>query len=222
MRESEVQMNRGRRRRAAYEPVRVNAAGYLERGWVIANHKLVSFHAAFISSVLSLPAAELQAKVAAGTTLKSAVLQFMFAPWNKPIRPTKIIICVTVFTQIGDKFNKAAPRQEKASTFLRLMRLPRRPDITEDAAAKRPSREKAREAEIVAEPDGLSSLIKSVITGCITFWDIAMTHIVARRTLIGLEPSRRQTSPREFSRMGRWTSHFMRRWSASKDGFSVL
>ena len=28
---------------------------YLERGWVIANHKLVSFHAAFISSVLSLP-----------------------------------------------------------------------------------------------------------------------------------------------------------------------
>jgi len=29
---------------------------YLERGWVIANHKLVSFHAAFISSVLNLPA----------------------------------------------------------------------------------------------------------------------------------------------------------------------
>ena len=31
------------------------AAGYLERGWVIANHKLVSFHAAFVSSVLNLP-----------------------------------------------------------------------------------------------------------------------------------------------------------------------
>ncbi|MBN2058608.1 MAG: hypothetical protein JW782_07415 [Candidatus Saganbacteria bacterium] len=30
-------------------------AGYLEKGWVIANHKLVAFHAAFISSVLSLP-----------------------------------------------------------------------------------------------------------------------------------------------------------------------
>ena len=29
---------------------------HLERGWVIANHKLVSFHAAFISSVLNLPA----------------------------------------------------------------------------------------------------------------------------------------------------------------------
>jgi enolase len=33
------------------------AGGHLERGWVIANHKLVSFHAAFISSVLSLPEA---------------------------------------------------------------------------------------------------------------------------------------------------------------------
>ncbi len=29
--------------------------GCLERGWVIANHKLVSFHAAFVSSVLNLP-----------------------------------------------------------------------------------------------------------------------------------------------------------------------
>ena len=40
-------------------------AGYLERGWVIANHKLVSFHAAFISSVLSLPAATLATIAAA-------------------------------------------------------------------------------------------------------------------------------------------------------------
>jgi len=32
-----------------------NTSARLERGWVIANHKLVSFHAAFISSVLSLP-----------------------------------------------------------------------------------------------------------------------------------------------------------------------
>jgi enolase len=30
-------------------------AGYLTRGWVLANHKLVSLHAAFISSVLSTP-----------------------------------------------------------------------------------------------------------------------------------------------------------------------
>ena len=46
-------------------------AGYLERGWVIANHKLVSFHAAFISSVLSLPAAE-------ADLTKFGVLKFMF------------------------------------------------------------------------------------------------------------------------------------------------
>ncbi len=45
------------------------AAGYLERGWVIANHKLVSFHAAFISSVLNLPAS---------VEGKMATLKFMF------------------------------------------------------------------------------------------------------------------------------------------------
>ena len=49
------------------------AAGYLERGWVIANHKLVSFHAAFISSVLNLPAS---------VEGKMATLQFMFVSWE--------------------------------------------------------------------------------------------------------------------------------------------
>jgi len=43
---------------------------FLERGWVIANHKLVSFHAAFISSTLSLPA---------GVAGKLETLRFMFA-----------------------------------------------------------------------------------------------------------------------------------------------
>ena len=52
-----------------------SAAGYLERGWVIANHKLVSFHAAFISSVLSLPAA---LAVAEDANIKLEVLKFMF------------------------------------------------------------------------------------------------------------------------------------------------
>ena len=44
-------------------------AGCLEKGWVIANHKLVSFHAAFISSVMNLPP-EVQGKM--------ATLKFMF------------------------------------------------------------------------------------------------------------------------------------------------
>ncbi len=44
--------------------------GYLEKGWVIANHKLVSFHAAFISSVLNLPAT---------VEGKMETLKFMFA-----------------------------------------------------------------------------------------------------------------------------------------------
>jgi enolase len=54
------------------------AAGYLERGWVIANHKLVSFHAAFISSVLSLPVSELKDLAEKGANLKLEVLKFMF------------------------------------------------------------------------------------------------------------------------------------------------
>jgi enolase len=63
-------------------PVRVNAAGYLERGWVIANHKLVSFHAAFISSVLNLPPDHLQTVIAGGANPKFEVLKFMFLSWE--------------------------------------------------------------------------------------------------------------------------------------------
>lgn len=42
---------------------------FLQEGWVIANHILVSFHVAFISSVLALPAVEI---------LKGEVLKFIF------------------------------------------------------------------------------------------------------------------------------------------------
>ncbi|MCA9672063.1 MAG: hypothetical protein KC503_40995 [Myxococcales bacterium] len=42
---------------------------YLQEGWVIANHILVSFHVAFISSVIALPSAELT---------KTDVLRFVF------------------------------------------------------------------------------------------------------------------------------------------------
>jgi enolase len=56
--------------------------GFLERGWVIANHKLVSFHAAFISSVLSLPVEKLSELAEQGANLKTEVLKFMFASWE--------------------------------------------------------------------------------------------------------------------------------------------
>ncbi|MBN2588461.1 MAG: hypothetical protein JXA96_01260, partial [Sedimentisphaerales bacterium] len=62
-----------------------NAAGYLEHGWVIANHKLVSFHAAFISSVLSLPVEHLKTLAEEGKNLKLEVLKFMFASWEMPV-----------------------------------------------------------------------------------------------------------------------------------------
>lgn len=44
---------------------------FLEKGWVIANHILVSFHVAFISSLLSLPSN-------LGVGLKAEVLKFIF------------------------------------------------------------------------------------------------------------------------------------------------
>jgi hypothetical protein len=44
-------------------------AARLQEGWVIANHILVSFHVAFISSVLALPASEI---------MKGEVLRFIF------------------------------------------------------------------------------------------------------------------------------------------------
>ena len=46
---------------------------YLQEGWVIANHILVSFHVAFISSVLALPAAAI---------FKAEVLRFIFVSWE--------------------------------------------------------------------------------------------------------------------------------------------
>lgn len=74
---------RGCRPAASDGTARVNAAGYLERGWVIANHKLVSFHAAFISSVLNLPTEELGKMITEGANAKFEVLKFMFSP-TKP------------------------------------------------------------------------------------------------------------------------------------------
>jgi enolase len=45
----------------------------LQEGWVIANHILVSFHVAFISSILALPAAAI---------FKAEVLSFIFVSWE--------------------------------------------------------------------------------------------------------------------------------------------
>ena len=65
------------------ENLRVKASGYLERGWVIANHKLVSFHAAFISSVLNLPETvegkleTLRFMFLSGETIVSAIVLYL-------------------------------------------------------------------------------------------------------------------------------------------------
>jgi len=57
-------------------------ASWLEEGWVIANHKLVSFHAAFLSSLFMLTGT-------GWTTGK--VLAFMFAPWKAEVWLSAVI-----------------------------------------------------------------------------------------------------------------------------------
>lgn len=102
----------------------------LERGWVIANHKLVSFHAAFISSILSLPAKELSDLVAAGGNIKSAVLEFMFWPLHGEMWISLIILYLSWHIGIAihemGHFLTAAKltalnkdSQEKADTILK-------------------------------------------------------------------------------------------------------
>ncbi len=49
--------------------LRPAGASFLQEGWVIANHILVSFHAAFISSVLAIPA---------DAASRAEVLRFIF------------------------------------------------------------------------------------------------------------------------------------------------
>jgi enolase len=85
---------RNRSKSSSSEPqlLQDNKGGYLERGWVIANHKLVSFHAAFISSVLSLPAAELTEQAAAGANIKYTVLNFMFSPMHAEVWISLVIL----------------------------------------------------------------------------------------------------------------------------------
>ncbi len=131
MKESEVERSSGRSGLAAPSgEFRVNQAGYLERGWVIANHKLVSFHAAFISSILSLPAKELADVAATTGRVKSGVLQFMFAPWNIEVYISLMILYLSWHIAIAihemghfltaaklTALNKAS--QEKADAILK-------------------------------------------------------------------------------------------------------
>ncbi|MBN2318329.1 MAG: hypothetical protein JXR49_04595 [Acidobacteria bacterium] len=63
--------------------IKLKSRPFLQEGWVIANHILVSFHVAFISSVLALPSAAI---------LKGAVLKFIF------VSPETIISAIFMYT----------------------------------------------------------------------------------------------------------------------------
>ena len=89
-------------------------AGYLERSHVIANHKLVSFHAAFISSLLSLPesiSGKLETLefvfLSAETVISSAIL---YLSWHAGIAIHELGHYVTAakLTALNDASQKAA------------------------------------------------------------------------------------------------------------------
>ena len=63
---------------------------HLQEGWVIANHILVSFHVAFISSVLALPAASI---------FKSDVLRFIF--WSPETILSAVFLYISFHTGIA-------------------------------------------------------------------------------------------------------------------------
>lgn len=67
-----------------------SAPAHLQEGWVIANHILVSFHVAFISSILGLPAASL---------FKSEVLRFIF--WSPETILSAVFLYISFHTGIA-------------------------------------------------------------------------------------------------------------------------
>ncbi len=110
---------------------KLNSKVFLQEGWVIANHILVSFHVAFISSVLVLPAMEI---------LKGEVLKFIF------ISPETIISALFMYISfhtgialhemghflaaaklnaLNDKSQKVAERILKGNPFERVVGLSR-------------------------------------------------------------------------------------------------
>lgn len=76
----------GRVKRQEYRP------GLLERGWVIANHKLVSFHAAFLSSLLMLTG---------GGWSNWRVLNFMFNPMHREVWISAAILYISYHINIA-------------------------------------------------------------------------------------------------------------------------
>ena len=95
----------------------LNQRSYLQEGWVIANHILVSFHVAFISSVLAIPES---------AASKEAVLRFIF------LSPETIIS--TIFTYLV--FHSAIALHELGH-FLEAARLRALNDSIQDSVEKR-------------------------------------------------------------------------------------
>ncbi|MDH3215766.1 MAG: PEP-utilizing enzyme [Candidatus Krumholzibacteria bacterium] len=102
---------------------------FLQGGWVIANHILVSFHVAFISSVLALPAASiLKADILrfiflSPETLVSAL--FMYISFHTGIALHEIghFLTAARLTALNDNAQREADRFLRASFFRRAAHL---------------------------------------------------------------------------------------------------
>ena len=95
----------------------IKQRSYLQEGWVIANHILVSFHVAFISSVLAIPDT---------ATTREAVLHFIF------LSPETIVSAIFTYTVFH-----AAIALHELGHFLEAARLRALTDSIQDSVEAR-------------------------------------------------------------------------------------
>jgi enolase len=102
---------------------------FLQEGWVIANHILVSFHVAFISSVLALPAVEifkgevLKFIFFSPETIFSALFLFLSFHTGIALHEMGHFLKAAKLNALNDSSQEAADRMLKGSRFQRLSGL---------------------------------------------------------------------------------------------------
>jgi enolase len=110
---------------------KMNSAVFLQEGWVIANHILVSFHVAFISSILALPAVEiLKGEVLkfiffSPETIFSALFMFLSFHTGIALHEMGHFLKAAKLNALNDSPQEAANRTLKGSNFQRLLVLMR-------------------------------------------------------------------------------------------------
>jgi len=113
--------------RDGVERLGVATGGCLERGWVIANHKLVSFHAAFISSVMNLPEtvegklATLKFMFLSAETIVSAVIVYLSWHIGIAIHEMGHYLTAAKLTALNKDSQEAADAMAEKDLFSKVM-----------------------------------------------------------------------------------------------------